>query len=268
MVAQEKVDRPTEVIAWSMLARCALAARDVQEAREALRRASDVLDPLHLDAHGRYRQALVRLAIEDSDRDTARTETRAYMAWAETHGRGVEVVDGALLLARQCDAAERVEWLERALVLGREFGETRGLGAVCTELGAALDQRDRPGAALEAYQQGLVWHRKHADADGQRTVVAATWAVGASACRNLAWPLARESLERALDMAKKQPDCADLAAWIHADLARAYEAAGDVVGARHQVVAALDLAREQELAALWPERFEGLRQQASALGLN
>jgi len=49
-------------------------------------------------------------------------------------------------------------------------------------------------------------------------------------------------------------DCMDLQAWIRSDLALAYEAAGDVVGARHQIVRALQLAKEQDLASLWPDR--------------
>lgn len=265
---QEASDRAVEAIGWSMVARCRLHSRDLPGARDALSRASDKLDPLHLSAYGRYRQVLARLAIEDSSRPTAWTECLDYLRWAEESEQGDQAVDAALLLARLCEVDDRVEWLQRAIDLGARYGATSALGGACTELGAALDQLDQPEAALAAYEQALQWHRLHhqSSVEGElRRLCGATWAVGSCACRVENWPLARERLEQALSLAREAADCDDLAAWIRGDLARAYEAAGDIVGARHELVEALRLAREQGLAAMWPERFASLRRHAQAL---
>ena len=261
--AQDKSDRAIEVIARVMLAWCALQTRDLDAARAALKEAGHQVDPMHDDGYGRYRRVLARLAVEAGTPQTARDEVRDYLAWAEERGRGADALDGCLLLAGLSEVEERVEWLERGIETAINARSTESLGRAYNELAAALDQVDQSDRALEAYQQALRW--RQATPGPVRTVVAAMWAVGASACRNERWALARERLEDALATASDDPDCADLVGWIQSDLARVYDAAGDVVGARHLVVAALQSAREQDLEARWPERFSALLEQADTL---
>ena len=213
--AQDKSDRATEGIARSMLAWCALKARDLDGARDALRAAVDRIDPGHHEAYGRYRRVLARLAIEASDRPTALQETRDYLEWAEQADRPVESLDACLLIAGLSDVQDRVEWLERGIERAVRSGGSRDLGRAYNALGAALDQLDRADDALEAYQQALRWQSER-HPQGTRPVVAATWAVGAAACRTEAWPLAQDSLEQALAMALHDTECADLVGWVRA----------------------------------------------------
>ncbi len=267
--AQDKGDRATELIARIMLAGCAVRARDLDAARAVLDEVADQLDPAHDEAVARFRRVQVRIAVDAAPPDEARQAARDYLAWAEARDRPGDVLDACLLLSGLSDVEDRVEWLERGIERAGEGASAERMGRACTELAAALDQLDRPGAALDAYARALSWHRRWAGrapgARARRAVVAATWAVGSCACRNEAWDLARDRLEEALALARADDDCADLAAWALADLARVYEEAGDVVGARHAVVEALHLARELELAALWPERYAAVLAQAEAL---
>ena len=260
-LAQQKTDRGAEVIARSMLAWCALKTRDLDAAQDQLQLAGAQLDPGHLVAHARYRRVWVRWVLDTREADTSKQELLEYLRWAEAHHRGAEALDACLLLARASDVADRVGWLERGIDLAVVGGDSPDLGVAYTELATCLDQLDRPDDALAAYEQALSWHQRAAVSDsdvGLRAVVGAAWAVGAAAGRNEEWDRSRDQLEWALAKGASQTDCMDLQAWIRADLALAYEAAGDVVGARHQIVRALQLAKEQDLASLWPDRHASL----------
>lgn len=268
--AQDKSDRATEVIARIMLAWCAVRARDPEAARALLDACRDQLDPQHHEAYGRYRRVIGRMAVDAGPPELADRELRATLDWAEGQRRAGDALDACLLLAAMASGEARVTWLERGIEPALLAGATDDLPRAYNDLGAALDQLDAVDEALEAYGQALRWAQEAARADPtaagmRRGVVAATWAVGAAACRADAWPTARDRLEEALRGAEGSDECADLVGWIRADLARVYEAAGDVVGARHQLVAALEAAREQELASLWPERYASLLAQARAL---
>lgn len=268
--AQEKSDRATEVTARIMLAWCALRARDLDAATDLLELAREHVDPAWGEGQSRLKRVSVRLAIATHGPSEARQQVRDYLSWAEQEHRAADVLDACLLLAGLSEVSDRVEWLERGIEAAVDAKEIDGLGRAYNELAAARDQLGESEAALEAYEQALEWHRKRIDAGAvepgaARTVTAATWAVGASACRNENWPLARERLEAAMESARTDDSCADLLGWILSDLARVYEAAGDIVGARHVLVEALESAREHDLAALWPERYEILLDQAEAL---
>src|SRR5262245_59446665 len=109
--AQDRVDRPTETVARAMLARCLLRLREPDGAREQLDRVATLTDPGNAEAHGRYRAARARLAVEDGPADQARTELLAYLRWAEEAGRGPEGLDACALLAVGAPAAQRADWL-------------------------------------------------------------------------------------------------------------------------------------------------------------
>ena len=257
-LAQQKTDRGAEVIARSMLAWCALKTRDLDAAQDQLQLAGAQLDPAHLVAHARYRKVRVRWILDTSEARVSSQELLEYLRWAEANQRGAEALDACLLLSRASDVADRVGWLERGIDLAVLGGDSPDLGVAYTELATCLDQLDRSEDALAAYEQALGWHQRAAassDSDADlRAVVGAAWAVGAAAGRNEAWDRSRDQLEWALAKCTSRTDCMDLQAWIRSDLALAYEAAGDVVGARHQIVRALQLAKEQDLASLWPDR--------------
>jgi tetratricopeptide (TPR) repeat protein len=263
-VAQEKPDRATEVMARSMLVRCLLRVRDLEGAREQLAGAARLVDPQHLDAHARYRAALARVAIEEGPPEVTRRELQAYLTWAEDVRRGDELIDACLLLADTSELEDRVEWLRRGIDQAELLEATGRLGRAWTALAGALDQLEQTQQALEAYQSALRWYRDHG---GGRELVATAWAVGALACRLEEWPLGRTVLEHALELAEPREDCDDLVALVLADLARVYEAAGDVIEARHILLRALQAAREQQLSELWPERWASLRADARRLEL-
>lgn len=281
--AQERVDRATEGIARSMLARCLLKLRDLDGAREQLLLSAQIADPAYVDAHARYRASLARLAIEEGPPETARAEVREYLAWAGGSNRAPEVLDAVMLLAALCEPTERVEWLERGIDLAQQIdntrmdnanldegglpkdvGQPRDYGRVYAELAAALDQLDQTDSALDAYQKALVHHRAHGHI---RDAVAVGWAVGALAARNEDFPLARATLEQTLLLAEQVDDCEDLVALALADLATVYEAAGDVIEARHILLRAIARGREQDLPTVWPERWERLIAYARRLDL-
>lgn len=268
--AQDKSDRATEVIARIMLAWCAVRARDPEAARALLDGCRDQLDPQHHEAYGRYRRVIGRMAVEAGPPEAAERALRETLAWAEGQRRAGDALDACLLLAGFAAGEARVTWLERGIEQALLAGATDDLPRAYNDLGASLEQLDALDEALEAYTQALRWAQEAARADPAspgvgRGVIAATWAVGAAACRTDAWPTARDRLEEALRGAEQSDECADLVGWIRADLARVYEAAGDVVAARHQLIAALETAREQELASLWPERYAALVEHARAL---
>ena len=261
--SQEKTNRPMEVIARSMRARCFLRRRDLDGAREELSLAAMHLDPQNLESYGRYRSSLVRLAIEEGP-ETARRELMDFLLWAEEVEVGEHVLDACVLLGQGAEQTERVEWLQRGIDYVLDRGDDEGLGSAFNQLGAALDQTGHQQEALEAYQQALVWHRKFGTI---RDVVGACWAVGAMACQLEDWPLAREALENAQLIAEDAEGCDDLLALATADLAQVYEAAGDVIEARRLVLRALELSRQQDLSSLWPQRWHALLDHAKRLEL-
>lgn len=266
--AQDKSDRATEAAARTMLAWCALRARDVEGARELLREVGQQVDPQHLDTYGRYRRVLARVAVEASEPGVARTEARDYLAWAEQTERGADALDACLLLARLCEVDERVEWLERGIESALRAEAHEDLGRAYTGLAAALDQLEQHAEALQAYEQALRWQRASSDDPGSRPVVAALWCVGAASTRTERWAQAQDHLEQALEGALANDTCLDLVGWIRSDLATVYEASGDEVAARREMIAALEVAHEQDLGALWPERYASMLQQAEHLGLS
>jgi tetratricopeptide (TPR) repeat protein len=275
--AQERVDRATEGIARAMLARCLLKLHDLEGAREQLLRSAHLADPAYVDAHARYRAALVRLAVEEGPPELARREVHEYLTWAGEAQRPAEVLDACLLLAPLCAPEERVQWLERGIELARTLDATleeagalgsqkpREYGRVYGELAAALEQLEQPDQALEAYQRALSHHR---DQGRTRDAVAVGWAVGALACRTEDWPLARTALEDCLALAAMVDHCEDLVALALADLAMVYEEAGDIIEARRLLLRALARGREQDLPTVWPERWEQLLEHARRLDLD
>jgi len=274
--SQERADRATQVVARSMIARCLLRKRDVDGARTQLQTAALLIDPVHLESHGRYRAGLARLALRESMPEVAREELRAYLQWAEEARAHPEVVDACLLLADQVDLAERDEelnrrrleerasWIQRGIEHAIAHDVGRRLGSAYNDLAVALDQLSRPSAALEAYQEALVSYRSYGT---RRQLVGAAWAVGSSACRLEDWPLARARLEEAIEGAERAEDCPDLLALALVDLALVHEASGDVVDARRLVIRAVALAREQGLSQVWPARWTAMLDYARSLDL-
>jgi len=259
--AQDKADRSTEAVARAMLAWCALKSRDFDTAERLLERVDDLLPNGTMDAESRVRRVRIRLTAELEDRPSAKDSCRAFLAWAEEHDRSEDALDACMLLASWAEVEERVTWLERGL--DRADGAPPVMAArAYTELGTALDQIDQPDEALRAYAQALESYR---GLGASRALVAAEWAVGASATRLEDWPLAQLRLEAALKGAQKRDDCTDLEVWIRADLATTYASAGDVIEARRQVLQAVQAADEQQLDQLWPERYAVLREQARQL---
>jgi tetratricopeptide (TPR) repeat protein len=263
--AQEKRDRPTEVVARSMLARCLLKMQQRDEARRGLELAGRVADPTHTPAFGRYRAAVARLALEEGPPGAARDELLAYLAWAED-ARAIEsVLDAAALLGAVVEPQERVERVERAIELVRDLDPGADLAYAFMEWAAALDALGQTEAALDAWQQALRSHKEHRRT---RPTVTAGWAAGAAACRTEDWPLARTLLEEAVALGERQPDCGDLVALALGDLSLVYEAAGDVIEARRLLLRALRSGREHHLASAWPERWAALHSQAERLEID
>ena len=260
--AQERTDRGTEVVSRSMLALCSLRKRDLEEARVQLQRAGHYVDPEQLDSYGRYRSALCRLALEENTGDAARAELLDYLEWAEARTVHRHVLDACLLLGRISKPEDRIQWLQRGIDEATRGDDERDLGQAYMELAACLDQLERVEEALDAYEKATTLQEKYGK---PRDIVSATWAVGSVCVRLEDWPRARETLERGQQFCRTAEGCDDLLALITADLAHVYEAAGDVIEARRQVIAAIRLAREQSLDGLWPQRWQALRKHAKSL---
>ena len=266
--AQDKSDRPTEVVVRAMLAWCALRANDLELASDLLQAASRFIDPEHLDAYGRYRRVLVRLALERDAADVAESEMRDYLQWAEHHGRFDEALDACMMLARTSENEDRIDWLQRGIDGAGEDDPWDQLAPVFNALGAALDLDGQLDGAVDAYTQALNARLRRVEA-GQhvdpRQLIAARWAVGSVSCRAEDWPLARTELERALAETERHDLARDIVPWVLSDLAHVYEAAGDVVEARRLVIRALSEAHEQSAESMWPARYSSLRAQAEHL---
>jgi tetratricopeptide (TPR) repeat protein len=260
--AQEKRDRPTEVVARSMLARCLLKMQLRDEARHELALAERVTDPTHTPAYGRYRAARARLAVEEGPPESTRRELRDYLRWAEEAQAADEVLDAAILLGAVLEPDERADVLERAIEVVRGHDPSADLAAAHVAWASALDALGRTEPALEAWTEALHGHRRRGRI---RPAVSAGWAAGAAAVQLEDWPLARTLLEDAVREAERQPDCEDLVALALGDLSLVYEAAGDVVEARRLLLRALKQGREHHLASAWPERWAALRAQAVRL---
>lgn len=262
--AQERSDRAMQAVAFSMLARCALRRRDPPSARDLLQRAAAVLDPLHLESHVRYRAALARLVREEEQGARLVEELRHYLAWADEHGTPAAQVDAAELLAAATEGEERLHWLQAAADIAVAHRVVDRLTPVLTSLGASFDDAGRTSEALHAYEQAL----EAALAGGTpRERVGARWAVGAAAGRLEDWPLSRTRLEEAVREAQDDPGCHDLLALALADLAKVYEAAGDVIEARRLVLRAGAMARETDVESFAPDRWRALVAYAKQLEL-
>lgn len=263
--AQERADRATEVVARSMLARVHLKRRDLDAARGELEQARTLIDPAHLASRARYRSVRARLAVAEGPPGDARDALEDYLRWAEEAEAHAQVVDACLLLAEHDQGAAR-EWLQRGIDHALDHEVHERLGVAYNQLGAVFDQKERFEDSLEAYQQALRWHQR---TGSPRQVVAAAWAVGATACHLEDWPLARTRLDEAVEGAEEADEgCRDLLALALADLARVHEAAGDIIEARRLVIRAARLAREQDLPRFWPERWQGIVAQGKALELD
>ena len=253
--AQERSDVAAEVTARSMLARCNLLRREFGEARAQLEAAAYQLDPMHLQAVYRYRGAAVRLELVNAEHSEARSALREYLEWAEQARVGAAMLDAYLLLADTEEVEERVGWLQRAIDTAGTEGLEARLGGLYELLGITYARVERDQEALESYQLGLQWHARHGSA---RQLAATEWAAGATACRLEDWPLARVHLEKALEHLERSGEAEDLLSLVLVDLARVYEAAGDVIEARRLMVRGALVAREQGFPLLWPERWEAL----------
>lgn len=276
--AQERTDRPMEVIARAMLARCHLRARELDAAREQLEAAERVLERGHPESHGRFLGSEARLHVELGPPERARERCTTYLRWAESESGRPETLDACLLLAGLAPPEERVEWLQRGIDHAVEQGGHEELGKAWVELGTAHDQTGRLEAALDAYEQARSWYLQALETpEGQepplsaraaiRGAVGACWAAGSVASRLEDWPLARARLEAAQTLAEGAEDCADLLGMVLSDLGVVYEAAGDVIEARRLILRAMEIAREQELAVVWPHRWDQLMERARALEL-
>ena len=260
--AQERADRPMEVVARAMLARCHLLRRDPEAARGELDQAEAFLDPAHLASTRRLQAARARVGLAAAAPSEVGAQLRAYLTWAEGEGAHAEVIDACMLLADHDADPER--WLQRAIAHGLEHEFDAPLGRVYSALAGRLEQEGRLERALEAYQQALHHHRC---GGGTRQVVAVSWAAGAVACGLEDHPLARALLEEAVQEAEGADDCEDFLALALADLAEVHEAAGDVVEARRLVLRSSGLARAQDLPRAWPERWRRLLAHARRLEL-
>ena len=262
--AQERADVTHQVTARVMLARCALGRRALDEARDHLGQAASLIDPDHLDSYGRYRAALVRLALVDSASDESQHELLEYLHWAEEVGAWAQAVDACELLAeRQSESEDRLDWLQRGIDHGLTHQAFAPLARMYTAVGAVHDRREDLEQALESYQQALHWQQRAGNSE--RLLVGARWAVGTTACRVEDWPLAFRRLGEVVNAARAEAEHGDFLALALTDLAVATEASGDVIEARRLLVEALRVAREQELAVLWPERHRQLQTLARRL---
>lgn len=262
--SQEKTDHAMEVVAHTMLAHVHLRRRDPEAARHEIGLAAERLDPNHLESHARYRAVLARLALADSAPEVARQELLDYLRWSEEVGAHGQTVDAALLLA-EADRDDQRAWLQRAIDSALENGVEDRLAGAYTSLGAVLDAAGRHEEALEAWEQAHAYQLRFGT---PRQVVAAAWAVGALACKLEDWPLALSRLDEAVSGAERAEDCDDLLALALADVAKVYEAAGDVIEARRLLLRAATLARQQDLPRFWPDRWHDLLEHGRRLELD
>lgn len=263
--AQERSDRPVEAAARSMAARCLLARGDLDGARAHLDAVSALGARDDVPVEARRQAAAARLALHDPDPSVAEVALAGYVRWADERDHAPSLIDACGLCASRADGFERATWLERAAHEATAAGLSREIGRLFTDLGACLDGLGRLDDALVAYERAL---RGHAETGTVRQQVGGRWAAGEAALRLEDFPLAQEHLEAAIRLAETSDDALDLLALALADAARVYEAAGDVVEARHAVLRALRVAREQDLAELWPGRFGALLDLARALDLD
>jgi len=264
--SQEKADHAMEVVARTMLAHVHLRRRDTEAARNELDMAAELLDAQHMESHTRYRAVLARLALAGSAPEVAHREVVAYLHWAEGVGEHAAAVDAALLLAERSDASDQEDWLHRAIDIAQENAVENRLAEAFTSLGALLDKSARHEEAFDAWEQARAYHLRFGT---QRQIVAAAWAVGSLACKLEDWPTALSRLDEAVSGAEKAEDtCDDLLALALADMARVYEAAGDVIEARRLLLRAATLARHQDLPRFWPERWKDLIEHGRRLELD
>lgn len=257
--AQARTDRPMEVIARAMLARCHLRRKDPDAAREQLELAKQRLDPGHLASVGRWRASRARLAVFDRE---GTEEIRHYLDWAEDRGVWADAIDACELLAAN-EAPDRAVWLQRAVDLGVEHQVEAPLGRLYAALAAVYEEEDRLEEALETWQQALASYQKNHGTT--RQIVGAAWAVGVLAIRTDDWPLAQRSLDQACTLAETSDDCGDLHALALSEVARIHEASGDIVEARRVLLKSVALAGHHDLPRLWPERWSDIEKQARAL---
>jgi len=263
--AQERADRPMEVIARSRLAECWLLRRDEQAAAEALSRAEEILDRAHTGSFSQYRRVQARMAVFTLSGEALRDELTEYVRWADGVCAYPAFIDGCQLLADHSDAEQRIYWLERALEVGQQSKTESELGRICTALADALDTAGRSEEALEVYEMALGWHRLKGS---MRDQVGACWAIGSVGVRLEDWPLARIRLEEGIRLAGNNSSLQDLVALSLAELAKVNEASGDVIEARRLVLRAVRLAREEDLMSSWPKYWMALTKYAGHLDLD
>ncbi|TVQ94780.1 MAG: hypothetical protein EA397_00880 [Deltaproteobacteria bacterium] len=263
--AQERSDRSIEVQARSMAARCLLSRGDLDGARAHLDAAAPMIFTAGAVGERRYRAARARLACHDPGAASVESVLHDYLRWADSQGDATAIIDACTLFSERTEGEQRVMWLQRAVDEGRASGVVQDLGRLLTELGACLDGLDRLDEALAAYESAI----EHQDAGGPlRKRVGSRWAAGEAALRLEDYPLARAHLESGVQLAENTDDALDLLTLALSDLARVYEAAGDVVEARRVTLRAVDLAREQDLAGLWPARWRSLMEFGRSLDLD
>lgn len=253
--AQERSDRSVEVAARSMAARCLLCRGDLEGARSHLAAAEAVSDPSDISAVARRWAAQARFALHEPDPHATQAAVDAYLRWADRHDHAPAIVDACSLAAERSDGEDRAAWLERAAHEAVSSELHGDIGRLFTELGACLDSLGRLDHALAAYESAL---RQHLQTGTLRQQVGARWAAGEAALRLEDYPLASSHLEAAVRSAERSDDALDLLALALSDLARVYEAAGDVVEARRAVLRSVRVAREQDLPGLWPARWRSL----------
>ena len=262
--SQERADHGMEVTARAMLAHVHLRRRDPDAARTQVQLAGQLLDPLHMESHGRYRAVLARLAIAEASPEIVDQELLAYLHWAEEAAAWPQATDAALLLAERGPDKER--WLQRAIDMAQENGVEARLAEAFTALGSLLDVDGRHEEAFEAWQQAHAYQLRFGT---PRQIVATAWAVGSVACRLEDWPTALALLDEAVSGAEgAEEGCDDLLALALADLAQVYEAAGDVIEARRLLLRAAALARQQDLPRFWPDRWHNLLEHGRRLELD
>ena len=254
-----------EIDARIMLAWCMLISRDLESGREQLSLVEPILDPLYLRSQQRFQRVRVRYSLDPSSQTDADVALKEYLHWAEAHDCIEEVLDACELLAQQSELEERVDWYQRAIEFCLVKTTDVSLGPTYQALAIALDQLGRHEEAMECYVQALLVYQQQGTT---RDWVAASWAVGALACRMEDWPLARKHLEEAHLGVEKDDNCKDLEGLILADLSQAAAASGDVIEARRLLIRAMQLGREHDLESLWPDRWASMQEQAIQIGLD
>ncbi len=260
--AQERSDPSVEVVARSMLSRCLLAQQDVETAFTSLELARSRLPLASGEARLRWRAARVRVlgALGEASIE----ELKLYFSDAEDQQEWVALIDAARLLA-DAQPDSRIDWLERALHFAQEHCPAE-VGPVARGLAFALEAEERFDAAIAAWH--AAWDALQALDSPVRERIMASWAIGSLSCRAEDWPAAFEWLETCLQDAGDNEDCGDVVALTLADLARAHEAAGDVIEARRVLIRALNKGRDYDLASLWPARWDAIVVHARTLDLD